>query len=46
MSEQDEPDPLIDEIYEIRMRISAEHGHDLDRYFKHLDEYERQFADR
>jgi len=46
MSTDDKPDPLIDEIYEIRKRISAAHGNDLDRLFKHYEEYERQFSDR
>lgn len=44
MNKDEEPDPLIDEIHEIRRRIFAEHGNDLHRYFKHLKELERQFA--
>ncbi|MFL5386982.1 MAG: hypothetical protein ACJ8GN_31190 [Longimicrobiaceae bacterium] len=46
MSEHDTPDPLIDEIYEIRKRISREHGDDIDRLVEHYMEYEKQFADR
>lgn len=46
MNEDEQPDPLIDEIHEIRRRIFAEHGNDLHRYIKHLKELERQFAGR
>jgi len=46
MSEHEAPDPLIDEIYEIRKQISREHGDDLDRLFKHYAEYEGQFKGR
>jgi hypothetical protein len=46
MSEHDTPDPLIDEIYEIRKRISREHGDDIDRLVEHYMEYEKQFTDR
>jgi len=46
MSEHDTPDPLIYEIYEIRKRISREHGGDIDRLVEHYMEYEKQFADR
>lgn len=46
MSKQDEPDPLIDEIHEIRRRIFAEHGNDLTRLCEHYMEYQKQFADR
>lgn len=46
MSEHDTPDPLIDEIYETRKRISREHGDDIDRLVEHYMEYEKQFADR
>jgi len=46
MSEHDTQDPLIDEIYEIRKRISREHGDDIDRLVEHYMEYEKQFAGR
>jgi hypothetical protein len=46
MSEHEAPDPLIDEIYEIRKQISREHGDDLDRLFEHYVEYEKQFKGR
>jgi len=46
MSKHEDPDPLIDEIYEIRKQISREHGDDLDRLLEHYAEYERQFEGR
>lgn len=46
MSEHDTPDPLIDEIHEIRKRISREHGDDIGRLVEHYMEYEKQFTDR
>ena len=46
MSEHEAPDPLVDEIYEIRKQISREHGDDLDRLFEHYVEYEKQFKGR
>jgi hypothetical protein len=46
MRKHEDPDPLIDEIYEIRKKISREHGDDLDRLLDHYAEYERQFSDR
>ena len=36
------PDPLIDEIREIRRKISAEFGHDPYRLVAHYKEYEKQ----
>ena len=36
------PDPAIDEIYEVRRKISAEHGHDPRRLMAHYAEYEKQ----
>jgi hypothetical protein len=44
MGKHDEPDPLIDEIYEIKKQISREHGDDLDRLLAHYEELERQFT--
>lgn len=35
-------DPLIDEIRQIRHQISAEHGHDIDRYLQHLRELHQE----
>ena len=37
-----EPDPAIDEIYEIRKQISAEFGDDPRRLMAHYAEYEKQ----
>ncbi len=37
-----EPDPLIDEIHEIRRQISAEFGHDPRRLVAHYMERERE----
>jgi hypothetical protein len=37
-----EPDPLIDEIHEIRRQISAEFGHDPRRLIAHYMEMERR----
>ncbi len=36
------PDPAIDEIYEVRRRISAEFGDDPRRLMAHYAEYEKQ----
>lgn len=46
MSKREEPDPLIDEIREIRARISREHGDDVRRLGEYYMEYQKQFADR
>ena len=43
MDQDERPDPLIDEIHEIRERIWREHGCDLDRYFDHLGHVEKEF---
>ena len=37
------PDVAIDEIREVRHQMSAECGHDLDRFFTMLKEEEKQF---
>ena len=36
-------DPAIDEIREMRRKISAEFGHDPRRLMAHYAEYEKQF---
>jgi hypothetical protein len=36
------PDPAIDEIREVRRKISAEFGHDPRRLMAHYAEYEKQ----
>ena len=36
------PDPAIDEIHEVRRKISAEFGHDPRRLMAHYVEYEKQ----
>lgn len=46
MTDAEQPDPLIDEIREIRARISREHGDDLQRLYEHYVEYEKQFEGR
>lgn len=38
-------DPLIDEIYEIRKRISAQYGDDVDRLARHYMELQERFRD-
>ena len=37
-----QPDPAIDEVREIRRKISAEFGHDPRRLMAHYVEYEQQ----
>ena len=46
MSDPEEPDPLIDEIHEIRKQISREYGHDIHRMVAHHIELQKQYADR
>ena len=36
------PDPAIDEVREVRRKISAEFGHDPRRLMAHYAEYEKQ----
>lgn len=38
--------PIVEEVRQRRMEISAEYGHDLKRYCDHLMEYQKQFGDR
>jgi hypothetical protein len=42
----DTPDPLIDEVRAIRLSISEQYGHDLDRLVEHLREVETRYKDR
>lgn len=45
MSRTEEPDPLIDEIHEIRRRIFAEHGNDPIRFYeRHIQSVNRQLG--
>lgn len=37
-----QPDPAIDEVREVRRKISAEFGHDPRRLMAHYVEYEKQ----
>jgi hypothetical protein len=46
MNEDEQPDPLIDEIYEIRKQISREYGHDIHRMIAHHAKLKRKYADR
>jgi hypothetical protein len=49
MSEPRKPsrsDPLIDEIREIRKRISEAHGNDVRRLCEHLRELEARYPER
>jgi hypothetical protein len=39
-------DPVIDEIREVRHRISADCGHDPAKLVEHLMQYQQQFRDR
>lgn len=46
MRDREMPDPLLDEIREIRARIWAEHGDDPDRLYQHYVESQKQYEDR
>jgi len=39
-------DPVIDEIREIRHRISARFGHDPERLFKHYLQVQKEYRER
>jgi len=39
-------DPAIEQIREVRHRISAEFGHDTNRLIDHYRELEKKYADR
>ena len=43
---QPRPDPLLDEVRAIRKQISDAHGNDVARLAEHLQEVERQHANR
>ncbi len=40
------PDPMIDEVRAIRESILREFDYDLRKYFDHLRDLEKQYADR
>jgi len=40
------PDPVIDELREIRHQISASFDHDVAKLVAYLMEYQKQFQDR
>lgn len=40
------PDPVIDEIREVRRQISAQFDHDPKRMLEYYIEFQRQFGDR
>jgi len=40
------PQDPIEEIREVRRKISAEHGHDMKRLVKHYQEMEKDYQDR
>ena len=40
------PDPVIDEIREVRHRISARHEHDPAKLVAYLMQFQEQFRDR
>ena len=39
-------DPVIDEIREVRHRISARFGHDPERLFEHYMQVQKEYRDR
>ena len=40
------PDPVIDEIREVRHQISARFGHDPEKLVKHYMELQKEYRDR
>lgn len=38
--------PVVDEVRKRAMEISARYDHDLEKYFRHLLEYQKQFQGR
>lgn len=46
MCDSEYDDPVVEEIREIRRRLSARFDHDPDRLFEHYVEYSKQFEDR
>lgn len=45
-SKPDSSDPVIDEIRELRRKISAKFGHDPERLVAYYQELEKKHADR
>ena len=41
-----QPDPVIDEVREVRHRISASFGHDPSRLVAHYIELQKRYLDR
>ncbi len=41
-----EESPIVEEVRQRAMEISARYGHDLKRYFEHLLEFQKQFESR
>ena len=39
-------DEVIEEIREVRRQISAEFGHDINKYFAYLKEMEKQYPEQ
>ena len=46
MTPKQQSDPVIDEIREVRRRISEQCGHDPERLVAYYMELQQQFADR
>lgn len=46
MCEPEYDNPVVEEIREIRRRLSARFDHDLSRYVAHLIEMEDEYRDR
>jgi hypothetical protein len=46
MNKHEDPDPMLDEIREIREQIWQEHGEDLDRLYNHYVELQKQYKGR
>lgn len=40
------PDIAIEELREVRHQLSAEFGHDLDRYFAYLESEQEKYRDQ
>lgn len=39
-------DPIVEEIHQIREKLLAQYGGDMDKYLDHLKEAEKQHQDR
>jgi hypothetical protein len=46
MTPKQQSDPVIDEVREVRRRISEQCGHDPDRLVAYYMEFQQQFRDR